>query len=258
MVGVEIEPITWALLVSASFAGSFISAAWGLGGGALLLPIFATVLPPVAVIPVHGVVQLGSNFGRLLLMRRWIRYNLLPVFLFGAIIGISIGGLIATSVPPSFVLTGVGVFILWTVISPKPPLIPGGHFFVGVFSSVLTMIFGATGPFIAAWVKTFGFDRLSHVATQATYMTLQHSLKTITFVLLGFAIWEWWLVILVMIAAGVVGTFAGKRILMKSTDKRFQQILNWILVVLAVRLIWIGVSQSLGGGAESAPLIPGE
>ncbi len=53
----------WAIMV-ASFVGSFITAAFGIGGGALLLAIMATLMPPAALIPVHGVVQAGSNAGR--------------------------------------------------------------------------------------------------------------------------------------------------------------------------------------------------
>lgn len=243
--GVSFEPLTWALFVLVSFAGSFISAAWGLGGGAILITVFASILPPVALIPVHGVVQLGSNLSRMLMMRRWISREVLPGFILGAAVGVCIGGLIAVNIPPAAVLIGIGMFVLWSVIAPKSPVIPGTHFVVGGISSVLTMLFGATGPFVAAWIKTLSYDRLTHVATQSTCMTIQHSFKTIVFTVFGFAIWEWWLVISVMIAAGVLGTIAGKKVLMKSTDKRFGRILNVILILLAVRLIWLGVSEIL-------------
>lgn len=243
--GVSFEPLTWALFVLASFAGSFISAAWGLGGGAMLLIVFASILPPAALIPMHGVVQFGSNFSRMVMMRRWISKDGLLKFALGAAIGVCIGGIIAVRISPAAVLIGVGLFVLWSVIMPKPAVIPGTHFIVGGISSVLTMFFGATGPFIAAWIKTFSFDRVTHVATQATCMTIQHGLKTVVFTVLGFAIWEWWLVIVVMIAAGVLGTMVGKRVLMKTTDKRFGRILNLILILLAVRLIWLGVSEIL-------------
>ena len=46
------------LLVTASLVTSFITAAFGIGGGVVLLVFLALVLPPVALIPVHGIVQL--------------------------------------------------------------------------------------------------------------------------------------------------------------------------------------------------------
>ena len=56
------------LLIAASLVTSFITAAFGIGGGVVLLAFLALVLPPVALIPVHGVVQLGSNGGRVAIM----------------------------------------------------------------------------------------------------------------------------------------------------------------------------------------------
>ena len=54
-------------LIGASFIASFITAAFGIGGGVLLLAVLAALMPPAALIPVHGVVQLGSNALRLML-----------------------------------------------------------------------------------------------------------------------------------------------------------------------------------------------
>ena len=51
-------------LVATSFVASFITAAFGIGGGALLLAFMATLVPTAALIPVHGVIQLGSNAGQ--------------------------------------------------------------------------------------------------------------------------------------------------------------------------------------------------
>jgi len=44
------------LVVAASFATSFLTAAFGIGGGAVLLAILASLMPSAALIPVHGVV----------------------------------------------------------------------------------------------------------------------------------------------------------------------------------------------------------
>lgn len=54
----------FAALLATSFVGSFITVAFGIGGGALLLAVMATLVPPAALIPTHGVVQIGSNLGR--------------------------------------------------------------------------------------------------------------------------------------------------------------------------------------------------
>lgn len=62
-----------AALLACSLLGSMITAGLGAGGGLLLLVMMAMWVPPVAVIPVHGLVQLGSNAGRAGMTWRHIR-----------------------------------------------------------------------------------------------------------------------------------------------------------------------------------------
>ena len=86
-------------LCAISFVGSFIAAALGLGGGMLVLAVMALVLPPTVLIPVHGVVQLGSNLGRAILMARHVLYLVLPAFITGACIGAAIGAHVVLALP---------------------------------------------------------------------------------------------------------------------------------------------------------------
>ena len=60
----SISNLTAFFLIFASMATSFITSAFGIGGGAVLLGLLAVKLPPVALLPIHGIVQIGSNLGR--------------------------------------------------------------------------------------------------------------------------------------------------------------------------------------------------
>ena len=75
------------LLILTSTLTSMLTAAMGIGGGVLLLAVMATIVPPAALIPVHGLVQLGSNGNRALLTREYIDWSLLRLFFGGALIG---------------------------------------------------------------------------------------------------------------------------------------------------------------------------
>ncbi len=61
------------LLVFAAFLSSSLTAVLGLGGGMLLISLMSVFLPPGAVVPVHGVVQLASNASRGALAPREVR-----------------------------------------------------------------------------------------------------------------------------------------------------------------------------------------
>jgi uncharacterized protein len=51
-----VTPLVALFLLVASFGASFITVAFGIGGGAALLALMASLVPPAALIPVHGVV----------------------------------------------------------------------------------------------------------------------------------------------------------------------------------------------------------
>ena len=223
-----------------SFAGSFITVAFGIGGGALMLAFLAVLLPAAAIIPVHGLVQLGSNAGRLAIMVKHVERAVVPAFLIGALVGVAFGGTMVVQMPAGAIQLGVGLFILWSVFFKPPAFLSDSAGLNGMISSFLTMFFGGTGPFVATFVKGQNLDRMRHVATHAALMTIQHLLKILTFGVLGFAFAQWIGFVALLIAAGFAGTVIGRMVLARIDEKRFRFLLNAVLTVLALRLIWSG------------------
>lgn len=242
----ELGPLTTTLILAISLFGSFITAAFGIGGGIITLAGIASLLPPFAIIPVHGAVQTGSNAGRLAILRQHFAPSSFLPFAIGALIGAAIGGAMVVELDPATLRITLGVFILWTIFFKPPKFLARSAGLVGSISSFLTMFVGGTGPFVITFIKTLGLDRLGTVATHAGFMTVQHSLKTLVFALLGFAFSDWLILIAGMILAGLVGTFLGKKVLMKINEAHFKKVLDGILVVLALRLIFVGMSAILG------------
>ncbi|SDE87868.1 Uncharacterized membrane protein YfcA [Paracoccus isoporae] len=233
------------LLLAVSFAASFITVAFGIGGGGILLAAMATLVPPAALIPTHGVIQIGSNLGRVMLTFRHIFWPALPGFAAGSVIGAAIGGSVAVNLPPEWVQLGVGGFILWSVLGRAPRAVRDWPLTVGVISSVLTMFFGASGLFVAVFTKAQTLPRHAHVATHAALMTLQHAIKTVTFGMLGFAFAGWLPFLAAMIVAGFAGTLAGKTLLNRIDDRRFKLALDVILILLSLRLTYAGMRDLL-------------
>ncbi len=227
-------------LITVSFLGSFITAAFGIGGGAVLIAVFATLLPATAIIPVHGLVQLGSNVGRAALTFSHLHRSVVPAFLVGSVAGIVLGSAFVVQLNAAMIQIGVGLFIFWSILMRPPAFMRRSGGIAGAISSFLTMFFGATGPFIAAFVKTQQLDRMGHTATHAFLMSIQHALKTIAFGFLGFAFSVWAGLVALLIAAGFLGTITGRHVLLRVDEKLFRFTLNLILAVLAARLIYAG------------------
>ena len=154
-------------LLAVSFFSSLITVAFGLGGGAIMLATLATLLPAAAIVPVHGIVQLGSNAGRAAMMLGHMRSDLLAGFTGGAVLGILLGGSLVVQLHAGWLQIGVGSFILWSVLAKPPAFLRRSGPITGAFSSFLTMFFGGTGPFVATYVKAQDLDRHPHVATHA-------------------------------------------------------------------------------------------
>lgn len=230
------------LLMLAALATSALTAAMGIGGGVLLLAIMALSMPPAAIIPVHGMVQLGSNANRALMTFKHINPGLILWFLPGVIIGAWLASRVLIALPLPLVQLCIAGFILLLCWGPAIPKVATGRIgtlAAAALTSFLSLFVGATGPLVAAFIKQQqAGERLSTVATFAAAMTLQHAPKAIVYGAAGFVFSEWLGLIVLMIGSGVLGTWAGLRILNRLSDQRFGRIFNLLLTLLAVRLIW--------------------
>lgn len=225
-------------LMAASFIASLITAALGIGGGALLLAVMASLVPGAALIPVHGAVQLASNAGRMGLLLKHVHWPALKGFTLGSVLGAALGGLVAVELPPWTIQLAVGLFVIWSVLSKPPAWLSRFPIVTGGISSFLTMFFGATGLFVAGYTKAQGLPRHGHVATHAALMTVQHCLKVVVFGILGFAFGAWLWVVIALSVAGFAGTMMGRAVLGRMSDHGFRRALDILLILIALRLIW--------------------
>ena len=235
---------TFAALIIISCFTSMLTASLGIGGGLLMLAAMAQLIPIKAIIPIHAVVQLGSNSGRALLMFKDVQWPLVLWFFLGCILGALVGGQLVISLPIDLLRAMLGLFILLTVWRPRFATKFASHknLFIGAaLSTFLTMFIGATGPIVLAILRAFNLTRLSLVATSAACLVIQHALKVLVFGALGFAFAPYLLLIMLMVCSGFVGTIIGKKLLIKINEQRFQYWLNIILSALALRLLWIAL-----------------
>lgn len=216
----------------------------GIGGGLLLLAAMASMVPVSALIPVHGLVQLGSNGNRALMTWRHTDYGMVKWFAAGALVATVIAGFVVVQLPLAVLQLLVGIFILFMVWGSKPErreLSVVGRIFAGFFTTFLTMFVGATGPLVAAFVHRNGYHKMQIMATFAHCMVVQNILKAGVFVVVGFAFTQWLPIIIAMIAAGTIGTWLGLKLNSKLPAERFQLIFKIVVSLLAARLLFAGV-----------------
>ncbi|WP_416262382.1 sulfite exporter TauE/SafE family protein [Gibbsiella quercinecans] len=244
MIPAEITPLFAGVMVFCSFLTSALTAAMGLGGGTALLAVMGLGMPVSSLMPVHGMVQLGSNLSRTLIQRAYVVWPLVLWFLLGSAVGIALGAPVAAIIPDSAARIALGAFILWSVWHKRgeaKPLNRPLFIIGGGISSIGTMIVGATGPMVAGLISSQGLKKQPLIATHATCMVLQHGLKILAFGLMGFA-WASWLPMLAaMIASGALGTWLGTRLLDNLPEKLFRLAFRLTMLLLSVQLLWQGI-----------------
>lgn len=244
----DVSPLFAGILVFSSFFTSALTAALGLGGGVAMLAIMGIGLPVNVLLPVHGIVQLGSNFGRSVIQRQYLVWPLIGYFMLGSIIGVIVGGKISMMIPEAAAKLLLGAFILWSVYGAKPRAKGTSRTFLtigGAVTSVATMIVGATGPLVAALLTSRGLTKQPLIATHAACLVAQHGLKILVFGFMGFAYAQWAPLLAAMIASGVFGTWLGSVLLDNLPERLFLLAFKTTMTFLGLQIIWTALSAAI-------------
>ena len=239
-----------AVLLAAGAFTAFLTTVLGIGGGVLLLGVMSVFLPAAVVIPLHGVIQLGANAGRTMIAWRRVRIPVLLAFLSGAVVGAAAGAQVLVELPRGWMELLLGAFILWACLGPTPRISHGSHVRIaigGTLTSALTLFVGATGPLVGALIRALRLDRRDHVSTFAACMVSQHGLKVLVFWLIGFGFGPYAGFLAAIIACSLLGVWLGGFVLERLQDRLFHRLLTALLVVLALRLVYVGGREVLTG-----------
>ena len=227
-------------LVPVAFLTSCLAAVMGMGGGVLLIAVMPGLLPAAAILPVHAVTQLASNFSRAVFGWREIDGSLIPAFVVGAAAGAWLGGEIYASLDLRWLPAVIGAVILVFTWAPLPQLRGGGNValaLLGFYQTGLGMLAGATGPLGAAVLLRHNTARDWLVVNTAVYMSLNHALRLAAFALLGFSFAPWWPLVCALVAAVIAGSWAGTRLRRLVPQVDFERWFRLLVTLLALRMI---------------------
>lgn len=230
------------MLALIAFGTSTLTAIMGLGGGMILIALMPGLLAPAAIIPVHAATQLISNSSRALFGWRAIRWEFVPSFLIGSLVGGLVTAQVATMINTHYLPLIIALYILWNVwgggIHFKTN--PKGEFFtIGLLQTGLGMLVGATGPMGQSTLVRKGLNRDENVTTSALFVGISHLLKIVFFGFIGFSFIQYWSVMLGMCVAVIAGSWVGTRLRHLIPEADFKKWLKWLLTLLALRMIYM-------------------
>lgn len=228
------------LLGLITFFTSTIAGVVGLGGGMILIAILPSFLPVNALIPVHGLTQMSSNFSRALFGYKDVQFEVIPKFILGSLVGIALISSIIYYISLEYVPLFIGVYILLSLWSKKfNEKIKRfeSYFLIGFFQTGLSLVVGATGPLTMTLLYKDFDDKNKVVATAAALMGITHIFKVFVFIFFGFAFFDYIGILICMIIGAVLGSYAGTKLRDKIDGKKFRNILKVLLSLLAIKVI---------------------
>jgi uncharacterized membrane protein YfcA len=235
---------TTLVLVLACFVTATISGILGMAGGVTLLGVMTALLPPPVVVPLHGIVQLASNWTRTWAFRRHVYWPIFFAFMGPAVLGVVIAANIWADLKLTWFRAWIGAFILlfllWRRYKPKlrdPPI--WSYAALGLVAGLLAIFVGATGPFLAPFFLREDFENEQVIATKAVCQTWLHLLKIPAFLALSFDYSPYAGILAGLVVAVIGGTYFGKHLLSRISKERF---VFWFQIVLAALAVYLIVS----------------
>lgn len=223
-----------------TFFTSTVAGIVGLGGGMMLIAVLPSFIPLNALIPVHALTQMSSNFSRAVFGYKDVQVEVIPKFLLGSIIGISFFAGILYFISLEYVPLFIGFYIILSLWSQKfndKIKKYESYVVIGFFQTGLSVIVGATGPLATTLLVKDYDDKHVIVATAAALMSITHILKIIVFMFFGFVFFDYIGILTAMIIGAVAGSYAGTKLRDKIDGKKFLTILKILLTILAIKAI---------------------
>ena len=206
----------------------------------ILIAVLPSFLPLNALVPVHGLTQLSSNLSRAYFGYKDIKIEVIPKFLLGSLIGISIFATILYFISLEYVPLFIGLYILLSLWSNKfneKIKKYESYVLIGFFQTGLSIVVGATGPMATALLIKDYNDKDTVVATAAALMSITHLLKVFAFMFFGFVFFDYLGILIAMIIGAISGSYMGTKIRDKIDGKKFLIFLKIFLSILAIKAI---------------------
>src|SRR5215475_391248 len=234
------DPIGWAVLVVGALLGSLIGGVAAFVTGIIMLPLVAWVLGLRAAVPVLTVTMSIGNLARIWWSRGQVDRAVVLRFALGAVPATALGTAIYVGASSEWLGRFIGLFPL-----PSVPLrrILATDFFrmrlryfpaLGAVVGLISGLIVTTGPLNTPFFLSYGLRRSAYVGTEAVCAMVMHLARGVTLARYALLTWETLAVGLALGAAMFAGTWLGRRLLDRMSDRVFLSIIEVVLVLMGL------------------------
>lgn len=236
--------MTYLILFLVGIAAYIISTLSGGGGALILLPIVGFYLSPSAVAPV---VNLGNMIGRpvrLYLFWKDINWKIVAYYVPSAIIGAFVGGYIFVQLKADWLQVILGLFLISTIFQYRFgkkkrsfPMKLAYFIPLGFLVTLVSTLFGATGPILNPFYLNYGLLKEKMIATKTANSFLGGIAQLGSYAFLGALHGDLWWYGLIIGVGATVGNIFGKKLLSKVSDQLFRQFVIALMMLSGVVMI---------------------
>ncbi len=227
----------------------------GFGGLALFaVPIMSlTILPTQAagiMLPILIVMDAVSVW----IYRKFWDKSILIALLPGALLGITIGGLLASTVNNNVILICVGLisilFPLYAVFKPKTHQDVFYHnkpigAIMGIAAGFTSFLAHSGGPFFQAYAIPQKLEPRIHAGSSVIFFAVLNFVKLLPYGMLGQFDKTNLTTSLVLMPLAPVGVLIGSRLIRKIDSQMFYNIIYVFIFIAGLKLLWDGIRFSI-------------
>lgn len=243
------EGLDLAFWISAVVAAGFVGL--GKGGlpmvGMLSVPVMALVMNPVAAVALLAPLYVVTDMFGLYAYRHAFDRRVLLMMAPGATLGVGLGWITASVVSPQMVTGLIGVLGLVFALSrilgrggeaaARPHSYARGSFW-GMAMGFTSFVSHAGGPAYQVYVLPLRLDKIAFAGTTTALFAYVNLVKLIPYWALGELSLDNLKIAAFLVVPGVLGVFAGVRLLRIIPQALFFKVVIWALLMLSIKLIW--------------------
>src|SRR5258706_2277909 len=234
------DPMGWVVLVVGAPVGFLVGGVGGFGTGLIMLPLVAWVLGLRTAVPVVTITMTIGNLARIWWSRGEVDRAVVLRFALGAVPATALGTALYVSAPADWLGRFIGLFLIASVplrrvlamdfFRMRLRYFPALGAAVGLISGLVV----TTGPLNTPVFLAYGLPRGAYVRTQAVCAMVMHLSRGAALARYALLTWETVAVGALLGATMFAGSWFGRRLLDRMSDRVFLAIIEVLRLVLGL------------------------
>lgn len=216
----------------------------GFGSSLFFIPIAGFFLDFHSVLGITALFHVSSNLSKIALFRKGIDKKLILYLGVPAVIFVIVGAYFSNKVQSEYLEIGLAVFLIITSLvflifksfSIKPSI--KNSVIGGILSGGIAGILGTGGAIRGITLSAFSLSPSVFIATSAVIDLGVDASRSVVYILNGYVHQHDLYLIPFLIGASFLGTYIGKKILTKVSDKRFKSMVLVLVLMTGLSTIF--------------------